>query len=322
MTFDSDRLSAIADAAFAATDDNPLAETHALVVAQHGDIVFERYAYGTDETTTFLSWSIAKSVAAMLCGVLVGDGRISLDQLVNAAEWPAGDPRGQITIKDLLQMRSGLSWNEDYVDNQASDVIEMLFGSGKDDVAAFAAKMALEHPPGAEWYYSSGTTNLLTRALSEAIGGGSREFETELVDHLLKPAGMAAPTIKFDEAGTWVGSSYLYATARDYLALGELMRNDGIASAGTGERLLPDGWVDACVEDHATCPESGQGYGLQWWLSRDGHGSFSANGYEGQRLQISRELGTTFVRLGKTSADFSEDLSAFYRDITSCFLGR
>jgi len=128
---------------------------------------------------------------------------------------------------------------------------------------------------------------------------------------------MKSTTIRFDEAGTFIGSSFLYATARDYIAFGELFRNDGVAPDGT--RLLPDGWVAASIEDHATCPDSGQGYGLQWWLARDDHGSYAANGYEGQRLQVAPELGLTFVRLGKTDAAHSEQLRNFYAEVANCF---
>lgn len=319
MAFDQEQLHALADAAFDESVGNPLSETHALVVSLDGEVVFERYGYDTDETTTFLSWSMAKSVAAMLCGVLVGDGRIDLDQPTGLSDWDADDPRSAITIRQLLQMRSGLAWNEDYVDDEVSDVIEMLFGSGKADVAGHAASKQLAHAPGEHWYYSSGTTNLLTRAMSNVIGGGEPEFRKQLVDGLLRPAGMTTPTVRFDDAETWIGSSFLYATARDYVALGELARNDGMATAGTGERLLPSGWMAQCIEDQATCPESGQGYGLHWWLARDDHGSFSANGYEGQRLHITPSLGLTFVRLGKTDAAFSDDLRAFYAEIANCF---
>lgn len=320
MEFDRDKLEAVAEAAFDVSPDNPLTETHALVVSHRGEIVYERYAYGADESTTFLSWSMAKSVASMLCGVLVGQGDIELDQPCGLRFWDGDDPRSAITMRQLLQMRSGLEWNEDYVDDKVSDVIEMLFGSGQDDVAAHAAAKPLGHDPGEHWYYSSGTTNLITRVLGDVIGGGEADFTTALVDNLLTPAGMTTPTIKFDAAATWIGSSFLYATARDYIALGELARNDGIATAGNGERLLPEGWIAQSIEDQATCPDTGQGYGLQWWLPRDGHGSFAASGYEGQRLQMSQKLETTLVRLGKTNADFSDQLHAFYRDITDCFV--
>ncbi len=317
MPYDHAALSDLADRAFAVTTGNPLRDTYALVASRDGEVVFERYAEGFNSSSTFLSWSMAKSVASALCGVLAGQGKVDLDAPAAVPQWQkADDPRSAITLRQLLQMRSGLKWNEDYVDNEVSDVIEMLFGGGASDVAAYAVGQLPAHAPGAEWLYSSGTTNIITRIMGDVIGGGVDGFTAALVDGLLRPAGMQKATIRFDDAETWIGSSFLYATARDYIAFGELFRNDGIGPRGT--RLLPEGWVDSSIEDHATCPETGQGYGLQWWLARDDHRSFSANGYEGQRLQVSQDRGFTFVRLGKTPADYSEDLRTFYAQVANC----
>ncbi len=318
MSFDHTALEALVDRAFSHDADNPLTETHALVASLDGEIVFERYADGFDAESTFLSWSMAKSVTSALCGVLADHGKVELDAPAPVPEWAgAGDPRGAITLRHLLQMRSGLKWNEDYVDDTVSDVIEMLFGSGQADAAAYAASQALAHEPGSDWLYSSGTTNIIARIMGDAIGGGAAGFTDALIEGLLRPAGMENVTIKFDDADTFIGSSFLYATARDYIAFGELFRNEGVAPDGT--RLLPEGWVAASIEDHASDAESGQGYGLQWWLSRDPHSSFSANGYEGQRLQVSQPLGMTFVRLGKTTADYGDDLRTFYAAVADCF---
>jgi CubicO group peptidase (beta-lactamase class C family) len=318
MPYNHAALTELADGAFAVSDDNPLTETQALVASLDGKVVFERYAEGLAADSTFLSWSMGKSVASALCGVLVAVGRLELDATAPVPAWHgADDPRAAITLRHLLQMRSGLSWNEDYVDDAVSDVIEMLFGSGQHDVAGYAAGQTLVHEPGAEWLYSSGTTNIITRIMGDVIGGGEAGFTTALIDGLLRPAGMQQPTIRFDDAETWIGSSFLYATARDYVAFGELFRNDGIAPDGS--RLLPEGWVAASIDDHATCPDSGQGYGYQWWLARDDYGSFAANGYEGQRLQVSQKLGLTFVRLGKTTAEHSKELRSFYAKVADCF---
>ena len=318
MGFDEVALQALADKAFVADEANPLNETHALVASLNGEVVFERYAEPFDQSSTFLSWSMAKSVTSALCGVLLGEGRLDLDAPAAVPEWrQPDDPRGEITLRHLLQMRSGLAWNEDYVDDQVSDVIEMLFGAGQPDTAGYAVAQPLAHVPGEEFYYSSGTTNIITRLLGDVIREGADGFGEALLDGLLRPAGMDSVTITFDDAQTWIGSSFLYATARDYIAFGELFRNDGVGA--DGRRLLPEGWVAASVEDHATCPDTGQGYGLHWWLTRDDHGSYSANGYEGQRTQVSPDLGLTFVRLGQTGVEYHEDLLGFYADITACF---
>lgn len=189
-------------------------ETQALVASLDGKIVFERYSEGFAADSTFLSWSMGKSVASALCGVLVAEGRMQLDAPAPVPAWRgADDPRAAITLRHLLQMRSGLSWNEDYVDDAVSDVIEMLFGSGQDDVAGYVSGQALVHAPGAEWLYSSGTTNIMTQIMGNVIGGGEAGFTAALIDDLLRPAGMQETTIRFDDAHTWIGSSFLYATA-------------------------------------------------------------------------------------------------------------
>lgn len=307
----------LANRAFDGGSDNPLRDTQALIVAIDGHVVVERYADGFDHKSTFVSWSIAKSVLAALCGVLVGDGRLDLDQPAAVPEWKR-DGRSRITPRQLLQMRSGLTWNEDYIDDRASDVIAMLFGSGADDVAGYSAKKSLSHKPGEHFCYSSGTSNIVSRLCGDIIGGGPAGFEAALIGGLLVPAGMSAVTTRQDLAGTWVGSSYLYATARDFLAFGELYRNDGMVG---GARLLPVGWVDECTTEQSFDADSGQGYGLHWWTVRGAPESYAANGYEGQRVQVTPELGLTFVRLGKTPADRSDDLRAFYASIVEAAAG-
>lgn len=312
------RLETIASEAFGSSPDNPLAVTQALLVSHHGEIVLERYGPEFDSSSRFISWSMAKSVLSALCGVVIGDGLFSLQTPLQAIEWQQrDDARSEITVRNLLEMRSGLSWNEDYLDAGVSDVIEMLFGSGKADVASHAATMPLEYKPGEVWKYSSGTSNIISRFVSEAIGGGPAGFEATLVDGLLRPAGMRDVSLTFDEAGTWVGSSFLHATARDFLAFGELFRNDGVID---GKRLIPEGWVAASTAEQAVDPETGQGYGLHWWTVRDAPSSYAASGYEGQRIQVTPDLGMTFVRLGKTPAERGEELRSFYADIVACFV--
>lgn len=311
-----DTIESLADRAFDDSPENPIATTHALAVMRNGELVFERYADGFDAGSTFVSWSMAKSMTSALCGVFVDRGEIDIDAPAAIAEWQgAGDPRQAITLRHLLEMRSGLAWNEDYVDDQVSDVIEMLFGGGKADIANYAASKPLEHEPGTHFYYSSGTTNLIARILGDHLGGRDA-METALQAELFLPAGMTNSIPKFDDAGTFVGSSFVYAPIRDFLAFGELFRNGGMAGE---QRVLSQGWVDASVEEHSVDEESGQGYGLQWWLARDEYGSFCCNGYEGQRIQVVPPLGLTFVRVGKTDAEYSEDLRSFYAEIVQAY---
>jgi len=296
---------------------NPLHETSAVVVAHHGEILLERYGPGHDASSTFISWSMAKSMLSVFVGMLVGDGLLDLDAPAQIEQWQQpDDPRREITLRQLLQMRSGLAWVEDYIDDQASDVIDMLFGDGKSDTAAWAIAKPLAHPPGESWLYSSGTTNIISKIVGGALGG-QEQMTAALHDRLFGPLKMTSAIPKFDQAGTWVASSFVYATARDFLAFAEFIRNDGVID---GQRLLPAGWVDESMRTHAVDPDSGQGYGLQWWMVDDTPRSFAANGYEGQRIEIVPELDLCFVRLGKTNADNGEQLRAFYRSIVNCFV--
>lgn len=309
-------IEALAGRAFDDSPENPLATTQALLVLRDGEIVFERYAEGFDAASTFISWSMAKSMTSALCGVLVDRGEIDVDAPAAAPEWQGdGDPRNAITLRHLLEMRSGLEWNEDYIDGAVSDVIEMLFAGGKPDTAGYAAAKPLAHEPGTHFLYSSGTTNIVSRILGEHLGG-QQAMESALQDELFRPAGMTSAIPKFDDAGTFIGSSFVYATARDFAAFGELFRNGGMVGE---QRLLSQDWIDESLREHSVDDESGQGYGLQWWLVRDDHGSFCCNGYEGQRIQVVPDLGLTFVRLGKTNADYSDDLRSFYAEIVEAY---
>lgn len=312
-------LAATLDDAFDPRPDNPLAATQAFVALQGGELVAERYADGFDAASTFISWSMAKSMLSAVCGILVCQGRLDIEAPAAVPEWQSpGDPRQAITVRQLLQMRSGLEWVEDYVDDGISDVIEMLFGDHKSDAARYAAAKPLATEPGAEFLYSSGTSNILSRLVGEIIGDGEPGMRAFLSTELWEPLAMSSAEPKFDDVGTWIASSFVYATARDFAAFGELYRNDGVVD---GQRLLPAGWVADTVTSHATDAETGQGYGLHWWLANDGRGSYAASGYEGQRIQIVPSADMTFVRLGKTPAEHGDALLSFYRSVTDVMAG-
>jgi CubicO group peptidase (beta-lactamase class C family) len=204
-------------------------------------------------------------------------------------------------------MRSGLHFVEDYVDDAASDCLEMLYGSGSADMAAYAAALPLEHAPGSVWNYSSGTSNIVARIIGDVVaqpGRTRREaMETFLCERLFRPAGMGSAIPKFDDAGTFVGSSYVYATARDFARFGELYRNDGVAEDGT--RVLPAGWRDHARRFTATDADSGFAYGAHWWMWLDIPGSLACHGYEGQYTLVVPDVELVIVHLGKTPADRS-----------------
>lgn len=285
--------------------------TYAAVVVQHDEILVERYGGaiphwdGPDEPVTpdtrLLSWSMAKSVLHAAVGILVGRGLLVLDAPARVARWSApDDPRGAITLEQLLTMRDGLAFSEDYVDAGVSNVIEMLFGAGRDDVAGYAASRPLAHPPGEVFNYSSGTSNIVARVVGDIVGGGEPEYGEFLRAELFEPVGMHSATPRFDASGTWIGSSYLYATARDFVRFGLLYLHDGVCA---GRRILPDGWVAHGVAPRSVDPDGGEAYGAHWWIVGDAHGSFRASGYEGQSLLVVPALDLVVARLGRSTQD-------------------
>lgn len=291
--------------------------TLAQLVMHKGEIVSETYAPEVTSQTTLISWSMAKSMTHALVGIAQMDGLLNVADSRLFAEWEADDRRN-ITVQQLLEMRSGLSWVEDYVDGDASDVIEMLFGSGKSDIASYAIAQPLAAKPGAEWVYSSGTTNIITRLLGNALGdtkGSHANIERFMRTRLLDAIGMKAEP-KFDTAGTFVGSSYVYATARDFAKFGLLYLRDGICD---GVRILPEGWVDHARAQHAFDQETGLGYGAHWWTLPGERNSLVAAGYEGQYIMVIPDRELVVVRLGKTVAQLRNEVVAELRKVIERF---
>ena len=282
--------------------------THGLVVISMGHIVREWYGEGLTHESTHISWSMAKSIVHALVGIAVKDGLLSLEQTHLLPQWD-NDERAHISVHDLLTMRSGLSWVEDYVDDSISDVIEMLFGDSEHtgDHAAYAAAKSLKYSPGTHWEYSSGTTNILARILANALGeesGAHVVMEKFMTTRLCDVIGMSI-TPKFDAAGTFVGSSFAYATARDFAKFGYLYLNDGVWN---GDRILPAGWVRDAATAVTIDQETQMGYGTHWWTWPDDDGSMIAHGYEGQITWVSPDRDLVVVHVGKTPAESADRL--------------
>ena len=289
-------------------------ETHALAVIWRGRLVLERYGGEHGPESALISWSVAKSILHSLVGLLVRDGKLAPRTRADVQDWRApGDPRAAITLDALLRMSSGLAWCEDYVDAGKSDVIEMLFGRGKDDVAAFAAESALAHPPDTVWCYSSGTSNLVSSIAGRALGGGEAAVWSFLRRELFERIGMRSATARFDAAGTWIGSSFVFATARDFARFGLLQLRDGIWD---GERVLPAGWVDYA---RTATPGSNGEYGAHWWLPLEGDGIFSANGYQGQYVYVAPAHDVVAVRLGASTSDQQPLVKAWLAELVRRF---
>lgn len=316
---DKRRLAALLDHAFAGEAPEDLGETHALVVVQGGRLILERYWKGFGPELTYPSWSKAKSITQALAGILAGEGKLDIAAPADVPEWQeAGDPRRAITLDLLLRMSSGLSFREEYEPEHPSDVIEMLWGMGKNDVAHFAASFPLAHAPGSFWSYSSGTSNIVSRCTARAANAFGADFEAFMRARLFDPLGMTSARPKFDEAGTFIGSSFCFATARDFARFGLLYLRGGIWE---GRRLLPEGWVDYARRPTWQQPTEDGAYGAHWWLGIAGPGSFSANGFEGQYTVIVPDLDMVIVRHGKTPGAMKNNVKTWIADIAAAFRG-
>ena len=308
---DSALTERLAPIAKALVDDHAYNGTpFAFVVLHEGKVVAERYREGITARTRLLSWSMAKSFTNALVGIMSGDGMVDIYAPTGIPEWQ-DDERAAITLNDLMQMQSGLEWNEDY--GNRSDVNLMLHR--EKDMGLYALDKPLEHKPGTFWYYSSGSTNIVMRYLRGKFAS-DKEFLTYYRERLFAPLGIHNPVFEPDMSGTPVGSSYLYITAREFASLGQLYLNDGVFQ---GQRILPEGWVDYTV---TPASDSKDGYGSFFWLNKDKYwpdipeDMFNCQGHDGQEIFIIPSKDLVVVVLGYSpKPDRVVDWNALVRDI-------
>ncbi|MDD5713070.1 MAG: serine hydrolase [Smithellaceae bacterium] len=301
---DGAKLAAAVDAAFSEPDSAKPRRTRAIIIVYDGRIIAERYAPGIGRDTPLLGWSMTKSVNCILLGILVRQRRIATGEPAPISEWHTPeDPRGAVTVDQLLRMSSGLRFNEDYV-NPLSDVVVMLFA--KPDSAAYAAAEPLEVKPDSRWQYSSGTANIIARIIRQTLDENPADYFSFPRRTLFAPLGMQTAVIEPDGTGTFVGSSFMYASARDWARVGLFCLQDGVWN---GERILPVGWMKYC---RTPTPKAPQGkYGAQFWLNAGTPGKsadrwmpalppdmFSLWGFEGQYVMIIPSRKLVVVRLG------------------------
>lgn len=303
--FDADVLRRTLDAAMAEPEgDGPRRRTRALLVVHRGRLVAERYGPGVDANTPLEGWSMAKSVLSALVGIRIGQGGLALDQSGVLASWrAAGDPRREIELGDLLRMESGLTWTEDYGD-VGGDVASLLFR--QPSAGGFASERTLAVDPGTQFRYSSGTSNIVSLVLRRSFERDDDYWRFPR-QALFGPLGMRSAIFEVDPSGTFVGSSFLWATARDWARFGLLFAQDGMWN---DTRVLPSGWVAASATPSAA---SKGRYGLHWWLNRGPEGDdsrrqwpdlpadlFWADGFEGQMVAVFPSDELVVVRLGCT----------------------
>src|SRR5579859_872714 len=302
--------------------------TRAMIVVQGDKIVAERYAPGFDRNTRFPGWSMAKSVGSALVGTLAAEGKLSPDDPAALPAWKnVSDGRQSITPRQLLAMTSGLHFSETY--DPGDDVTAMLYR--QDDMAAYAASRPLDHPPGAAWSYSSGSTNIADRLVFDAAGGTAAGMYNYARTHLFEPAGMTSAVWFPDGAGTLVGSSYLYMTARDWARFGLLYLDDGQLG---WQRILAAGWVEESHRPAKLTDGRNVAYGLSFWLNSDGTSDtplrlpdcpadlYMAEGHNGQVMAVVPSEHAVLLRLGWTTGDERFDTNKIFVAILEALQAR
>ena len=282
--------------------DSPEQVTLSLLVVHGGHIIHERYAAGVDMTTRTRTWSTAKSIAATLIGMLVDEGRMSLDKplgitwLPNASS-PDSDPRTAITLRHVLNMSSGL----DPVDNQGQEYATgsgLAYWAGASSVRG-ASRRPLIRKPGTNWDYENYDTLLAVHAMKRAIGDDQAYLEFPR-RRLLDRIGMRNTLIGVDRFGDFVLSSQVYTNARDLARFGLLYLRGGVWN---GERLISEEWIDFVRTPAPATAARGNEYGGQFWLVPDGRtdvprNAYSTSGNRGQYVVIVPSHDLVIVRRG------------------------
>ncbi|WP_298397389.1 serine hydrolase [Flavobacterium sp.] len=266
--------------------------TRSLIVLYKGKIIAEKYADGFDENSKILGWSMTKSLTATYFGILQKQGKFDIMKPAPIAEWK-NDERAKITTNDLLHMNSGLEWEENY--SKICDATRMLFV--EEDMTKSQINKPLVGKPNNSWNYSSGTTNLLSGILRNQFKT-HQEYLDFWYSSLLDKIGMHSAIVEVDMKGNFVGSSYGWATTRDWAKFGLLYLNKG---NWNGEQIFDESWAKYV----ATPTNSSNGnYGGQFWLNAGGKfpnapkDMYYASGFQGQMIAIFPSNDLVIVRMG------------------------
>lgn len=297
------KLSKTLDNAF-----NAVKKTRSVLIIYKNQIIAEKYADGFDKNSKILGWSMTKSITSTIYGILQKQGRLNVNDKAPIASW-SKDDRSNISLNDLLHMNSGLEWEENY--EKISDVTKMLFLAR--NMGKVQEEKDLVGKPNELWNYSSGTTNLLSNILRSFFNSHQEYLDfwyAELIDRI----GMSSMIVEADLAGNYVGSSYAWATPRDWAKFGLLYLHKG---NWNGDQIFNRSWVD-----YVTTPtENSNGeYGGHFWLNAGGYyqnaplDMFSANGFQGQRVFIIPSKDLVIVRMGLAGDEFF-NFNQFLQDI-------
>ena len=297
------KLAKVLESAF-----DSIRKTRAVLMIYKDQIIAEKYADGFDKNSKLLGWSMTKSITGTIYGILQEQGKLKINDKAPIDAWK-GDERSNISLNDLLHMNSGLEWEENY--ERISDVTKMLFLAG--DMGKVQEEKGLISKPNEHWNYSSGTTNLLSNILRKYFDSYQEYLDywyTELIDRI----GMSSMLLETDLSGNYVGSSYAWATPRDWAKFGLLYLHNG---NWNGDQIFDSTWVD-----YVTTPtETSNGeYGGHFWLNAGGiypnapKEMYSANGFQGQRVFIIPSKDLVIVRMGLAGDEYF-DFNQFLQDI-------
>ncbi len=305
-----ERLNAFLDACFDAPGAEPSKKTLGVAVVYNNQLIAEKYLNGYDFKTMFHGWSMTKSITGAMAGILFDEGRLTPDEPAGFAEWQ-NDDRKNITVKNIIQMSSGLDWYENYF--TISDATVMLMQN--DDMLSSVTDNKPVHAPGSFWNYSSGDANLLSGILRNKIGN-DKDYQLFAYNRLLHPLGMLNTKVETDASGLFVASSYSYGSTRDWARFGLLFLNNGVFA---GDTILSREWVGFMK---SPADASDGNYAGTFWIKESNPEQtltdvpadvFFADGFLGQRIYIIPSKNLVAVRMGYGLGNFS--LNDFLREV-------
>lgn len=319
----TNKLNAVIDSAFQEPGPNTKRNTQAIVVVYKDRIVAEKYEDQFSPSTPMLGWSMSKSVTNSLVGLLVKKNKFDIMMPAPVSAWKGvNDSRGKISLDHLLRMSSGLEFEEVYA--PFKDATTMLYNNKS--MADYASEKPLRNEPDSEWYYSSGTTNIIARIIRDTLGGNLSDITNFARTKLFDELQMYSAIFEADASGSLVGSSYMFATPRDWARYGMFIKNDGVWN---GKRILPEGWVKYSTTPTPLAPKGE--YGAHFWLNAGEKGDASnrrfpslpsdmifMHGFNFQITAIIPSKNLVIVRMGVThnKSDWNEEL--FIKQVLEC----
>lgn len=286
--------------------------TRSVVILHKDHLIMEKYADGFTKDSKILGWSMTKSITATYFGILQRQGKININSPAPIDQWKA-DGRSKITLNNLIQMNSGLEWEERY--DKICDATKMLFNAR--DMGQVQLEKPLFGKPNSSWNYSSGTSNLLSKILRKQFKN-QQEYLDFWYSSLIDKIGMYSMIVETDMTGNYVGSSYAWATSRDWAKFGLLYLHNG---NWFGDQVFDPSWSKYVT---TSTPTSDGRYGGHFWLNSSGRypdaprDLYYASGFQGQKIFIIPSKDLIIVRMGLTD-DESFDFNVFLNGVLASF---